>query len=467
MRCRSGLTVLLLGASQFAALAADSNSPDTHISVDASRVIGRIKALNDVDNGPLCQRGIVDLSRYYKELGVRNVRLHDVAWTYDNVIDINYVFPKWEADSDRPENYDFTQTDYYLNTISSLGINIIFRLGYSAEYKTSIRHNKPPDSYEKWADVCAHIVRHYNHGWANGRRLGIRYWEVWNEPDGQSLSFWASTPDEFYRLYETVARRLKSEDPALKVGGPGLAHDLNFLGGMLRYCQRRNVPLEFVSWHIYTSDVHQIALRARRVHDLMSHYGFSGAESILDEWNYGPGEWNRLFVDPAYTRQYFDATQDAFGAAFDATALTELQDAHVDVATFFSGTTFMWGLFTSSGAPQKAYYSFLAFRRMLDSPERIAVTSGDEPNVSVLAGVSEDKSTVRILVSNVSREPKTVKLDLMNLPWKGPVRCERQRITATADFERIDRIELPAEHASMTEVLVGPAVCLLTLKSGL
>jgi len=256
---------LLLAGFHAVAAAADLDSRPVQVKIDAARVIGRIKALNDVDNGPLCQRGIVDLSRYYKEIGVRNVRLHDVAWTYDNVIDINYVFPKWAADPDRAETYDFTQTDYYLKTISALGINIIFRLGYSAEYKTAVRHNQPPDSYEKLADICVHIIRHYNQGWANGLRLGIRYWEFWNEPDGKSLSFWAGTPDEFYRLYETVARSVKSEDPTLKVGGPGLAHDLNFLEGMLRYCQQRRVPVDFVSWHIYTPDVHEVARRAGRV----------------------------------------------------------------------------------------------------------------------------------------------------------------------------------------------------------
>ena len=74
------------------------------ISIDASRSAGTIKRVNDVDNGPLCQRGIVDLSPYYKELGIRNVRLHDVPWTYDNVLDINYVFPNWNADPSRPES---------------------------------------------------------------------------------------------------------------------------------------------------------------------------------------------------------------------------------------------------------------------------------------------------------------------------------------------------------------------------
>jgi len=175
-----------------------AQAPTQVITVDAADIRGTIKRVNDVDNGPLSQRGIVDLSGFYKELGIRRVRLHDVPWTYDNVLDINYIFPDWNADPDRPESYDFTQSDFYIRSITSLGISIIYRLGYSAEYKTAVRHNTPPPSYEKWADICAHIVMHYNYGWANGPHANIRYWEVGNEPDGDSLVFWASTPEGDY-----------------------------------------------------------------------------------------------------------------------------------------------------------------------------------------------------------------------------------------------------------------------------
>jgi hypothetical protein len=38
------------------------NAAEAVISVDASQVTGKIKRVNDVDNAPLCARGIVDLS---------------------------------------------------------------------------------------------------------------------------------------------------------------------------------------------------------------------------------------------------------------------------------------------------------------------------------------------------------------------------------------------------------------------
>jgi hypothetical protein len=45
----------------------ESGIPE-QITIDAAKDVGRIKRLNDVDNGPLCQRGIVDLTPYYKEV---------------------------------------------------------------------------------------------------------------------------------------------------------------------------------------------------------------------------------------------------------------------------------------------------------------------------------------------------------------------------------------------------------------
>jgi len=59
----------LLLSSQISAAQGASET----ISIDASCITGTIKRVNDVDNGPLCQHGLVDLSRYYRELGIRNV----------------------------------------------------------------------------------------------------------------------------------------------------------------------------------------------------------------------------------------------------------------------------------------------------------------------------------------------------------------------------------------------------------
>ena len=75
--------------------------------------------------------------------------------------------------------------------------------------------------------VCEHIIRHYNEGWANGFKLGIEYWEIWNEPDGKKPNGdqpnWSGTPEEFYEMYSVTAAHLKKRFPKLKIGGPALS----------------------------------------------------------------------------------------------------------------------------------------------------------------------------------------------------------------------------------------------------
>jgi xylan 1,4-beta-xylosidase len=155
---------------------------------DFSRSIGTIRHLNDLEGGTLTKRGWIDLSPYFKELGVQHVRLHDVPWDFDNVQDINYVFPNFDADPDEAKNYDFTGTDWFLKPLQTLGVETIYRLGYSMEEPMQPRvHNAPPKDFEKWAHVCLNIVKHYSSGWANGSHRQIKYWEIWNEPGGSVL----------------------------------------------------------------------------------------------------------------------------------------------------------------------------------------------------------------------------------------------------------------------------------------
>jgi xylan 1,4-beta-xylosidase len=431
------------------------------IKVDGSRRLGDIRPMQDVVNGPLCQRGAVDLTAYYRALGLRNIRLHDVPWTFDNAVDTNYIFPHWDASPEDAKNYDFILSDYYLDAIIPLHVNVIYRLGYSAEFKTAIHHNTPPTSNQRFADIAAHIARHYNEGWADGHNWGIKHWEIWNEPDKNRA--WNGTALEYDHLYEVTAAALKSVDPSLKVGGPALGGRLEFMEQFLKYCQLHRVPLDFVSWHIYTQDPSEVSRRAQSVRDMMNKYGFGNAESILDEWNYAPSKGHTLFDDPVATRSYFDATQNGAGAAFDVAVLTQLQDAPVDVATFYTGTTEMWGMFTSSGAPQKPYFAFLAFRQLLDSPNRLAVVRPSDNSIAALAGVSNDGQTVRVLLSNTSMSGRRLRLELDGLVWKGPHRYRVQVLDNQHNLEPLDEGK-DASSSSVETEMKAQSVLLLTVE---
>ncbi len=379
------------------------------IKVDCQESLGTIRSLQGVNDGPVPWNQAYDFSAYYRDMGVNWVRLHDLHgpigdWDGEWVgaVDIHRVFPDFNADADNPENYDFARTDMHIQTIRELGAHIIYRLGYSWETV-----NDPPADFSQWAAICIHIIKHYNDGWAGGFHYNITYWEIWNEPDIEV--FWNGTPQQFFELYNVTARAIKNYNPALKVGGPGLAlvNDYNFLEEFLSYCSTHSVPIDFVSWHVYSKNPFDIYRKAKAVENAMKTYGFASSKSLLTEWNMWAeaSEWDDLRRDPAL-------------AAFTASALIYLQDSAVDIANYYRGDSWPWGgLFTSQGNPGKGFYAFKAFNMLLNTPGRVFCSGFDTNGYAVIAGISHNKRSVVILISDYDSGFREYELKVDNLPW--------------------------------------------------
>jgi hypothetical protein len=193
----------------------------------------------------------------------------------------------------------FRRTDEYLAAIRATGASIVYRLGESIEHASQRLHVHPPRDPAKWAAICAGIIRHYNEGWANGHRYGIRYWEIWNEPENRPAC-WTGSDEEYFVLYRTAARALKSRWPELKIGGPavgatgslkgGRFEPTEFVRGFLELCRRESLSLDFFSWHRYSDEPAELSERARNIRALLDEFGFSKTESHLNEWNFLPGK---------------------------------------------------------------------------------------------------------------------------------------------------------------------------------
>jgi xylan 1,4-beta-xylosidase len=169
----------------FALAASGVCAEDAVLQVDFGRVTGTIRPLHGLNQGPLAAGGLLDLTSEFKELQPPFIRLHDCHWPNGDVVDMHVVFPDFDADPERPENYDFRRTDEYLAAIRATGASIVYRLGESIEHASQRLHVHPPRDPARWAAICAGIIRHYNEGWAYGHRYGIRYWEIWNEPENR------------------------------------------------------------------------------------------------------------------------------------------------------------------------------------------------------------------------------------------------------------------------------------------
>jgi xylan 1,4-beta-xylosidase len=244
------LAALLLSPASLAA---------ADLDIDCAQPAGTIRPLHGGNGGPLLAGGLTELSAAYRELAVPSIRLHDCHWPNPDVVDIHAVFPDFRADPDRPESYDFAATDEYVAAVRATGAQVVYRLGESIEHTRRKRYVHPPADCDRWAAICVGLVRHYNEGWAGGAHHGIRYWEIWNEPENRP-AMWSGTDDDYLRLYTAAARALKARFPDLKIGGPSLGASGELLHGrfeptpflvrFLEYCRDQKLPLDFFSWHL-------------------------------------------------------------------------------------------------------------------------------------------------------------------------------------------------------------------------
>ncbi len=401
------------------------------ILLDFRKPVSRFKALQGVNKGPLAAGGLVDVIAAHRELGVPLTRLHDCHWPISDVVDMHVVFPDPDADPSRPESYDFGMTDEYIAAIRETGSEILYRLGETIELGTIKRFVNPPKDSARWAEAAKGIIRHYNEGWANGFHYDIRRWEIWNEPETRPHQ-WTGTDEQFFAFYSVVSRALKAEFPNLMIGGPGIGITGDLIGdelkpsailtGFLETCRREKLPLDFLSWHCYSAhnNPRELPLRGHIIRRLLNDYGFEKAESYLDEWRNIPDyEWAPISrtADPLVRQKWYERMVGPEAAAYIAAVLLGLQDAPVDAATFFHGEQGGFGMFDESGVPYKNYYGMLAFRRLLDTPERAFLTGAVPNGLAIGGGRSVDGKSVQILVSNFSPAPNPLRLKLEGLPW--------------------------------------------------
>ena len=456
-------------------LVSTARAEEAVVSADFSVPAGRIRALHGINKGPLAPGGVFEVIGAQRELGVPFTRLHDCGWPNPYVVDHHAVFPNSAADPTLPESYDFRLTDEYLAAVRATGAEPIYRLGESIEHTSVKRFAHPPADMEKWAAVCLGIIRHYNEGWAGGFHYGIRYWEIWNEPENRP-AMWSGTDEDYLRLYRTTATAIKRAFPALKVGGPSLGASGSFVNGefqptefalsFLAMCRKDNVPLNFFSWHCYTADTTELVARSRAVRRLLDAKGFDETESHLNEWNYLPGNsWKPLMTKaaPLDRQRAYAEIAGAPGAAFAAAALIELQDAPLDVANFFHGELGGFGLFTEHGVPQKVWQALRAFQELVETPRRVATRGAVPGQLAVAAGLSADGREASVLVSHFAGANEEVVVKWSGYAWTGGVTAEIRIVNAAHNFSEMSS-EALADGSALRLKLKASAVASIRLK---
>ena len=367
-----------------------------------------------------------------KEMNFDYVRSHDLGLINCGcrAFDVQYVFPLRHLDPKDPKNYFFDTTDFMVDLQYAIGQKPFYRLGTSIEH-TGLVHfaAEIPKDFDHMAEVFAGIVRHYEKGWGtpDGKVRPIKYWEIWNEPDG-SNNMWsfnggvndrdpknnrnAERRELFVKFFVKVLKRLKSEFPDVKVGGPALCSMReDWFRPILRACKAEGLRPDFLSWHYYGNDPDRMFKMAADADKMCKEEGFDGLEFIINEWHFickaGWGK-NAKFRAP-------DNMNDINSACYSLTILSRLQTSRYDQAYFY-GCRFYgnWGFFNyETKELNKTFYALKAFGEIKKDSADICASASTDKDVTAFATKSADGKKAFLLVTDYygrgTQIPVTVK----------------------------------------------------------
>ena len=377
------------------------------LHVDFENTLGKIRPMHAVGQPPFTGAPNDERFRYLTEAHIPYSRLHDVGGSYggNRYVDIPNIFRDFDADENDPASYDFAFTDWLISALYKADCEPIYRLGVTIETAAHIKAYRifPPKDFAKWARVCEHIIRHYNEGWADGYRMGIEYWEIWNEPDLDQPDdrwktdprTWAGTMEQFDELYVVAAKHLKKCFPDLKIGGPAFANPRKYGPDFLDFVKAEGAPLDFFSHHMYHRKPARIVEDVRIIRRMLDDKGFTETESILNEWNFNRG-WDD--ESDLYGRRVRPTIK---GAAFVAATMCACQNEPLDMLMYYDlRPNTIW---CGPWSPQlyeirPTYWSLYYWAELADYGTWIE-SGCDTGNIYTCAALSEDGRKIRLLVA--------------------------------------------------------------------
>ncbi len=252
----------------------------------------------------------------------------------------------------------------------------------------------PPKRYALWDDMmrafAEHLVQRYGLD-----EVATWKFEVWNEPN---LDFWGGEPKQatYFELYDHTARALKAVSPRLQVGGPSTAQAA-WVTPFLQHVKKANVPVDFVSTHVYANDTAQDVLGSneqvdrdkmvwravKKVHDEIAQSPLPKLPLIFSEYNASyanePDVTDSPYMGPWMANNI--RLCDGLTQSMDYWAFSDVfEEQGVVRSPFYGG----FGLVAADHIPKPALNVFRALHQLgdrrlpLDSESALATTDSSK-----------------------------------------------------------------------------------------
>src|SRR5271166_4876097 len=397
-----------------------------------------------------------DLRTVRQITGFQYVRFHAIL---DDEVGV------YDEDKQGMPIYNFSYVDQIYDGLLASNVKPFVELSFMP-YKLAARPDlqsiwyhpnvAPPKDYAKWDDLIIQFMKHIVD------RYGIEevanwYFEVWNEPNAD---FWTGMPkqESYFELYDHTARDIKAVSPRLRVGGPATAQAA-WVPAMIQHAMQKNVPLDFVSTHVFGNDkasdvLHstekiardQMVCRAvKTMHQQIKSSPKPDLSLIVSEYNAANDNVSAV-TDSIYMAPWLATTVSQCDGLAQMMSYWTFSDVFEEQGVvkepFYGG----FGLIASGGIPKPSFYAFQVLHRLGD--QRI---ENSNPNVLV---TKTSEGYVTVAVWNIADPgstgaPKTVKLDFKGVKPDSRLaisRVDEEHGNTLALYEKMGKPRYPTEY---------------------
>ena len=291
----------------------------------------------------------------------------------------------------------------------------------------------PPASYDEWGWLVREFTKHLvgRYGLEEVRQW---FFEVWNEPN--LPAFFSGSKEDYFRLYEVSAQNIRAIDPQLKVGGPATSKG-SWISEFIEYCNSNNVPLDFVSTHLYPQDefvTYKNKVESphgpgkffqdivRSVSQAVKNSSMPGLPVHWTEWNTQSAinsdsvTWlDNIYVDNIYAAACIIENCYQLDNECETFCYWIASDIFFESGLKHSPFSCTYGMLNIHGIPKASYNAFFLLNKMTGD---ILETSSSQklPDGCNTIAVSE-AGTIKVLLWN----HQAIEQGPANKPWEGVI----------------------------------------------
>ena len=369
----------------------------------------------------LRQEYLTQLKLVQQEIGFSYIRGHGLF------CDDMAIYQTYQAeDGQERVEYNFTYLDRVMDSYQELGIKPFLELGFMPEKMASGDQTvfywkgnvTPPKDYERWTALVQAVLYHLMERYGTEE---VITWpiEVWNEPN---LSiFWKDADmEEYFQLFAVTFSAVKSMDRRFRVGGPAICgvQDELWIRSFLKFCEKEEIALDFVTRHHYTIDVtssegHYSYVDLRNPEDSLvelertreivdSFERFRGLELHITEFNtsYRPDSpVHDTNQNAAYLAYLLSRMGECHASYSYWTFGDEFEEQGVPFTPFHGG----FGLVADGGIPKPTFWTFRFFKELKGrcihkSEEALIIKREDDTYCGIVWNLNrgEDRESINL-----------------------------------------------------------------------